>query len=336
MIAFAQLSDVHVVDAQSRCAWSSATGSTTSRCRRRCSARPTGPTRCCRARSPTPWCARSTTSGPDPSPAGPSTWRSRPVTTPTTPSSTRSAGTSSCSTAARSGSTPAAGPSTKAWPTARGLLRPGLLPPARHPSRQGRGRLPQALRLPRGAGPARRGPRVRSSPRAWTCRGTPCFGNHDGLVQGNFPQNLQLSLLSTGALKIMSTPAGLSPAELINSLMSGDILGIVQSLALTPAVRLVTPDTDRRLLTRKQVVEQHFVNGDPSATASPENRSRARRTTPSTAATTSGSSCSTRSTPTATRTARSTRSSSRGSRPAELVGAGKAGRGLQPPHLRGR
>ncbi len=72
-----------------------------------------------------------------------------------------------------------------------------------------------------------------------------CFGNHDGLVQGNFPQNLQLSLLSTGALKIISPPAGLSPAELINSLLSGDILGIVQSLALTPAVRVVTPDTNR-------------------------------------------------------------------------------------------
>jgi len=88
------------------------------------------------------------------------------------------------------------------------------------------------------------------------------FGNHDGLVQGNFPQNLQLGLISTGPLKLMSTPAGLSPAELINSLMSGDLLGVIQSLALTPAVRLVSPDTNRRMLTRKQVVEQHFINGD--------------------------------------------------------------------------
>ena len=141
-----------------------------------------------------------------------------------------------------------------------------------------------------------------------------CFGNHDGLVQGNFPQNLQLSLLSTGALKIMSPPAGLSPAELINSLMSGDILGIVQSLALTPSVRVVTPDTNRRLLTRKQVVEQHFVNGDGHGFTT-ENRSQGHGVLHrSTAATTSGSSCSTRSTPTATRTARSTRPSSPGCR----------------------
>jgi metallophosphoesterase (TIGR03767 family) len=87
------------------------------------------------------------------------------------------------------------------------------------------------------------------------------FGNHDGLVQGNFPQLLQLSLVSTSPLKLMSMPAGLSPAELLNTLQSGDLLGMLQSIALTPAVRLVTPDTKRRMLTRKQVVEQHFASG---------------------------------------------------------------------------
>ena len=92
------------------------------------------------------------------------------------------------------------------------------------------------------------------------------FGNHDGLVQGNFPQNLQLSLLSTSALKIMSMPAGLSPAELLNSLQSGDIMRLLRSLVLTPAVRLVTPDKDRRLLTRKEVVEAHFNGATGSAT----------------------------------------------------------------------
>ena len=87
------------------------------------------------------------------------------------------------------------------------------------------------------------------------------FGNHDGLVQGNFPQLLQLSLVSTGALKLNSLPAGLSPAELLNSLQSGDLARLLQSLALTPAVRAVSPDVNRRLLTRKQVVEQHFTAG---------------------------------------------------------------------------
>ena len=88
-----------------------------------------------------------------------------------------------------------------------------------------------------------------------------CFGNHDGLVQGNFPQNLQLGILSTSALKLQSLPASLSPAEIVNSLLSGDLLGIVRSLALTPMVRAVSPDINRRLLTRKNVVEQHFAAG---------------------------------------------------------------------------
>ena len=87
------------------------------------------------------------------------------------------------------------------------------------------------------------------------------FGNHDGLVQGNFPQLMQLGVVSTGPLKLQSLPAGLSPAELLNSLQSGDLPRLLQSLAATPAVRRVTPDNNRRLLTRQQVVEQHFVAG---------------------------------------------------------------------------
>ncbi len=87
------------------------------------------------------------------------------------------------------------------------------------------------------------------------------FGNHDGLVQGNFPQNLQLDILSTGPLKLQSLPLGLSPAEIVNSIVSGDILRLVRSLALTPMVRRVSPDLGRRFLTRGQVVEQHFALG---------------------------------------------------------------------------
>lgn len=100
------------------------------------------------------------------------------------------------------------------------------------------------------------------------------FGNHDGLVQGNFPQLLQLGLVSTGALKIMSLPAGLSPAELINSLFEGDLMNVLRSVVLTPAVRIVTPDLNRRLLTRKQMVDQHFAGGDSGHGFTAENRSK--------------------------------------------------------------
>jgi metallophosphoesterase (TIGR03767 family) len=90
------------------------------------------------------------------------------------------------------------------------------------------------------------------------------FGNHDGLVQGNFPTStLQLNLLALGALKIVSPPLGLNPAQLLDDLMSdpADLLTNLLGGALNTVVRAVTPDLNRRLLTRKQVVEQHFTMG---------------------------------------------------------------------------
>ena len=91
------------------------------------------------------------------------------------------------------------------------------------------------------------------------------FGNHDGLVQGNFPTStLQLNLLALGALKIVSPPTGLHPAEVLDELMT-DPAAFLQGLlglgVLNPGVRVVTPDLNRRLLTRKEVVEQHFLLG---------------------------------------------------------------------------
>ena len=85
------------------------------------------------------------------------------------------------------------------------------------------------------------------------------FGNHDGLSQGNFPAaTLQLNLVATGSLKLISPPAGLSPAAVVNALQSGSYAALLASLALSPSVRVVTADARRRLLTRKETIEQHF------------------------------------------------------------------------------
>ncbi len=91
------------------------------------------------------------------------------------------------------------------------------------------------------------------------------FGNHDGLVQGNFPaETLQLNAIATGPLKIISPPAGLSPAQLLNSLTSGDLGGLLGSLLLSPGVRQVTADRKRRLIARSAIVEEHFdTTGSP-------------------------------------------------------------------------
>jgi metallophosphoesterase (TIGR03767 family) len=91
------------------------------------------------------------------------------------------------------------------------------------------------------------------------------FGNHDGLIQGNFPTNLPLNSIAVGALKIISPPAGFSQANvdaLLKNLNLGPVL--TQILNTPGAARVVTPDVKRRILTRKQVVAEHFnTSGTP-------------------------------------------------------------------------
>lgn len=85
------------------------------------------------------------------------------------------------------------------------------------------------------------------------------FGNHDGLVQGNFPHTLQLSAMAVGPLKVISPPAGVSDADVIDALTNLDPLSLVGDLVVSPYVRAVTPDPKRRSVNRKQVVEEHFT-----------------------------------------------------------------------------
>ncbi len=83
------------------------------------------------------------------------------------------------------------------------------------------------------------------------------FGNHDPLVQGNFPASMHLTAVAEGSLKLVSPPAGMSQSDLVGALRD-DYAGLLQSLVLTPYVRKVTADPDRRMLTRAEIVEQYF------------------------------------------------------------------------------
>ncbi len=83
------------------------------------------------------------------------------------------------------------------------------------------------------------------------------FGNHDGLVQGNFPKTLPLGLVATGNLKVSTVPPGLSQADIIRALTSVNAVPLLGALALTSA-NFVSADAKRKVLTRKQVVEEHF------------------------------------------------------------------------------
>ncbi len=64
-------------------------------------------------------------------------------------------------------------------------------------------------------------------------------------------------------LKLVSPPTGLDPQALLADL-TADPAGVLTGLlgsALNPGVRVVSSDPDRTLLSRKQVVEQHFALG---------------------------------------------------------------------------
>ncbi len=82
-----------------------------------------------------------------------------------------------------------------------------------------------------------------------------CYGNHDGLVQGNFPQSFQLTNAATGPLKVVSLPAGVSPDDL----QRGDPAAGAALLA-APA-RQVTADPARRVITRTETVKEHLTSG---------------------------------------------------------------------------
>ncbi|WP_332642790.1 TIGR03767 family metallophosphoesterase [Aeromicrobium sp.] len=91
------------------------------------------------------------------------------------------------------------------------------------------------------------------------------FGNHDGLVQGNFPPALQLGIIATGPLKATALPPGLSQADVMASLTAADPSILVAAAGLASA-RLVKYDPKRKVLTRKQVIAEHF---NTSATPGP-------------------------------------------------------------------
>jgi len=86
------------------------------------------------------------------------------------------------------------------------------------------------------------------------------FGNHDNLVQGNFPHStMPLNAVAVGGLKLISPPAGLSQADLFSFISNGQLNALLQALVLTPYVRKVSADPARRLLDKKQFIAEHFL-----------------------------------------------------------------------------
>ncbi len=85
-----------------------------------------------------------------------------------------------------------------------------------------------------------------------------CFGNHDGLSQGNFPtKTIPTNALATGNVKVISPPAGVAPADILDP--EGSTLEqILGGLVVSPYAKPVTPDPNRRQVSRGEIVDEHF------------------------------------------------------------------------------
>ena len=119
--------------------------------------------------------------------------------------------------------------------------------------------------LPRRATASRRSPKLLDAARRpFTAPGLSipwytCFGNHDGLSQGNFPPStLPTSTLATGTGQ-GDLPPGRRLARPTSSTRQGATLdSVLGSVVVSPYAKAVTPDPDRRELKRGEIVDEHF------------------------------------------------------------------------------
>jgi metallophosphoesterase (TIGR03767 family) len=87
------------------------------------------------------------------------------------------------------------------------------------------------------------------------------YGNHDGLLQGNAPNNPAFAAVAVGGLKPAGPPPGLDPCGAFRSLVErpADLLG-------GPA-RPVTPDPARRIVSRAEYLAAFLGHGHPGGFA---------------------------------------------------------------------
>ncbi|WP_235834441.1 TIGR03767 family metallophosphoesterase [Actinomadura logoneensis] len=86
------------------------------------------------------------------------------------------------------------------------------------------------------------------------------FGNHDGLMQGNLPPNPLLAALATGGTKIVAPADAAQADRLARVLRTGDAREFARLAGQSDGglFRQVTADPRRRVLSRAEVVREHF------------------------------------------------------------------------------
>ncbi len=83
------------------------------------------------------------------------------------------------------------------------------------------------------------------------------YGNHDGLIQGNLPPIPALAPLAVGNRKIVDLPPGTDIITLAQQLQTLDPRGL--ATLLSGPARTVTPDPDRRFVSRTETIREHFT-----------------------------------------------------------------------------
>jgi metallophosphoesterase (TIGR03767 family) len=84
------------------------------------------------------------------------------------------------------------------------------------------------------------------------------FGNHDGLMQGNAPQNPAFEAIAVGGLKVFGPPPGLDPCD------SFEILRSDPAALFSGPAHPTTADPARHIVRRIEYVEEHFrTTGTP-------------------------------------------------------------------------
>jgi metallophosphoesterase (TIGR03767 family) len=85
------------------------------------------------------------------------------------------------------------------------------------------------------------------------------LGNHDQLVLGNLPPSPLLEAMATGAVKITAPTSDAQAAQLAEVFRTGRSRTLADMVAQNSGLaRLVTPDPKRRLLSRAEMVREHF------------------------------------------------------------------------------
>jgi metallophosphoesterase (TIGR03767 family) len=83
------------------------------------------------------------------------------------------------------------------------------------------------------------------------------YGNHDAVIQGNIPHLPETSEWATGDEKVVELPTGTVVLRLAEELLRADPAAI--QLLRQGLVRKVTPDARRRLVDRTETVREHFT-----------------------------------------------------------------------------